>query len=66
MGVLNTGAWLLVFVSMFAIGAAGIRFALMPLVCAPMDRMSKTLFVIGGVCALGSAGIQLLPLDAAF
>ncbi|WP_037163313.1 hypothetical protein [Rhodococcoides fascians] len=67
MAVLNAGTWALVFVSMFAIGAAGIRLALAPRVCfGPMDRTAKTLYVIGGVGALAVAVIQLLALDAAF
>lgn len=67
MGIANTSAWLLVFVAVLAFGAAGIRLALVPPDCfGPMDRASKTLYVIGGVCTLGVAVIRLLPLDAAF
>ncbi len=63
----NTSVWLLVFVAVFAFGAAGIRLAVVPPVCfGPMDRTAKTLYVIGGVCTIAVAAIRLSPLDAAF
>ncbi|MGB7235574.1 MAG: hypothetical protein WBD41_06255 [Rhodococcus sp. (in: high G+C Gram-positive bacteria)] len=67
MAVVNTSVWLLVFVAMFAFGAAGIRLAVTPPVCfGPMDRTAKTLCLIGGVCTIAVAAIRLSPLYAAF
>jgi hypothetical protein len=52
--------WVLVFVGVVAAGASGLRLALSPAACEPMDRTSAALCAVAATCGLAAPALVAL------